>query len=140
MDKSILQHLFLRYIKAFEQQQYEAIQACYQMPCTLHTPDKVVVITDQAEFTKEFSEIFTVLSHANIKTFNVTKATYSEVSPQLAIVCIDWEFIAQEGEVFTDFSAFYHIALMHNEWKIVNVVSQELTQSKTLAIPFDIIG
>lgn len=138
MNTLIIESLFHQYIAAFKQQNIAKILACYQLPCTLHTPDKAVLIRDEGDFEREFTDIFAVLSHANIKTFNSAKASFSEIHSDLILACIDWQFFTQDGELFTDFSAFYHIALIKKQWKIVNVVSQELSQSVQLSTPIDI--
>jgi hypothetical protein len=56
----------------------------------------------------------------------------------LILACVDWQFIGSKGEVFTDFSAFYHIAFNDGQWKVFNVVSQELNQSVQLNTPYNI--
>tara|TARA_R110000782_G_C14816971_1_gene413349 strand:- start:6794 stop:6991 length:198 start_codon:yes stop_codon:yes gene_type:complete len=61
------------------------------------------------------------------------------LSESLILACIDWQFIDTKGDVFTDFSAFYHLALNNEQWQIFNVVSQELSQSIALNETFDII-
>lgn len=138
MNTLIIEALFEQYVTAFEQQDIAKTLSCYQLPCTLHTPDKAVLICDVDDFEREFSDIFDVLSQAGIKTFNSAKASFSEVNSDLILACIDWQFFTQDGQLFTDFSAFYHIALVDKQWKIVNVVSQELSQSVALSTPFDI--
>ncbi len=138
MHKLAIEQLFQHYLKAFHQQNMAATQQCYQLPCTLHTPDKVVLIDSIKAFEREFSDIFTVLSHAEIKRFVALKASFSELSENLLLACVDWQFIGPKNEVFTDFSAFYHLVLSEGQWRIFNVVSQELSQSVDLNIAFDI--
>tara|TARA_R110000744_G_scaffold12317_7_gene36669 strand:- start:3812 stop:4276 length:465 start_codon:yes stop_codon:yes gene_type:complete len=138
MYKTAIEHLFQRYIKAFHQKNMADTQACYQLPCTLHTPDRVVLIESDTVFKREFIDIFTVLSHAETKRFVALKASFSVLSENLVLACIDWQFIGPKDEVFTDFSAFYHLALNDGQWLIFNVVSQELSQSVALDTAFDI--
>lgn len=133
-----LEQLFQRYLKAFDQQNIAATQQCYQLPCTLHTPDKVLLIEDDSAFEREFLDIFTVLSQAKITRFIALNASFSELSDNLILACVDWQFIGPNDEVFTDFSAFYHLAFNAGQWQIFNVVSQELNQSVELNTPFDI--
>ena len=138
MHKSAIELLFQRNLKAFQQQNMADIRTCYQLPCTLHTPDKVVLIDSDKVFEREFLDIFTVLSHADVKRFNVLKASFSELSENVMLACVDWQLIAANEEVFTDFSAFYHLVLCDGQWRICNVVSQELSQSVDLNSPFNI--
>lgn len=138
MYQLAIEQLFQRYLKAFHQQNMADTQQCYQLPCTLHTPDKVVLIEDASAFEREFLDIFTVLSHAQITQFDALRASFSELSENLLLACVDWQFIGDNGEIFTDFSAFYHIAFNNGQWKIFNVVSQELSQSVQLNTPLNI--
>lgn len=138
MHQLAIEQLFQRYLKAFHQQNMADTQQCYQLPCTLHTPDKVVLIEDASAFEREFLDIFTVLSHAKITQFDALRASFSELSENLLLACVDWQFIGDNGEIFTDFSAFYHIAFNNGQWKIFNVVSQELSQSVQLNTPLNI--
>ena len=138
MYQLAIEQLFQRYLKAFHQQNMAQTQQCYQLPCTLHTPDKVVLIEDDSAFEREFLDIFTVLSHAEITQFVALKASFSKLSENLLLACVDWQFIGPNDKVFTDFSAFYHIAFNDGQWKIFNVVSQELSQSVQLNTSFNI--
>lgn len=138
MQTQAIEELFQHYIVAFQQQNMSAIQQCYQLPCTLHTPDKVVLITNDKAFEKEFLDIFTILSHAKISQFLPLKSSFSKLKDDVILACVDWQFIGPNEEVFTDFSAFYHLVLTKGQWRIFNVVSQELSQSIDLETPFKI--
>lgn len=139
MYKFAIEQLFQRYLTAFHQQNMADTRKCYQLPCTLHTPDKVVLIDSDKSFEREFIDIFTVLSHAKITRFVALKASFSVLSEKLILACVDWQFIDSEETVFTDFTAFYHLALNGGQWQIFNVVSQELSQSIILDNAFEII-
>ena len=138
MQMRTIENLFHHYLVAFEQQRLASIAQCYQLPCTLYTPDKAVIITSDDAFKHEFVDIFTVLKTANIKQFIALNASYTYVSDTLALACVDWQFIGSNDEVFTDFTAFYHLALTDGSWRIFNVASQELSQSVALDTPFEI--
>ena len=133
-----IEQLFQRYLTAFHQQNMVAIQQCYHLPCTLHTPDKVVLIDSDKVFEQEFLAIFTVLNHAEVSRFEAIKSTFSTLSENLILACVDWQFIGPNDEVFTDFSAFYHLAFSEGHWRIFNVASQELSQSVDLDSTFNI--
>ena len=138
MHTQAIEELFQHYIVAFQQQEMSAVKQCYQLPCTLHTPDKAVLITNDKTFTEEFLDIFTVLSHAKISHFLPLKSSFSQLKDDVILACVDWQFIGPNEEVFTDFSAFYHLVLTTGQWRIFNVVSQELSQSIDLETPFKI--
>lgn len=132
MKNQQLVNLFQDYISAFKQYDLAALKQCYQLPCTLHTPDKIAYLADNANFEQEFKNIFIVLQHANIQKIVVTKASYSLSVSHSVDVCIDWAFIDDKDEVFTDFCAFYHLVKIEQDYKIVNVVSHDLSNSVEL--------
>jgi len=127
-----LDNLFKVYISAFKHYDLLAVQQCYQLPCTLHTPDKIAYIVDNVRFKQEFDDIFTVLRHANTQNIIATKATYSLGVGEAIDVCIDWAFIDDKKEVFADFCAFYHLVKIEEQYKIISVVSHDLSNSVTL--------
>ncbi len=131
--KSIeLDNLFQAYISAFKHYDLSAVQTCYQLPCTLHTPDKIAYIANNASFKQEFDDIFTVLRHANTEEIIATKASYSLAANDSIDVCIDWAFVDDTKEVFADFCAFYHLVKVAEQYKIISVVSHDLSNSVTL--------
>ena len=71
-----LDNLFQEYIAAFKQYDLSAVQNCYQLPCTLHTPDKIAYLADNTSFKQEFGDIFTVLQHANTENIIATIKRY----------------------------------------------------------------
>ena len=133
MITSALENLFQRYLTAFKCYDLSTLTQCYQLPCTLHTPDKVAYLASESDFEQEILQIFAVLQQAKISDINITKATYSESVNGAVDVCIDWLFYDEHGEVFADFCAFYHITNIEQEFKIMSVVSHELTNSVELA-------
>ncbi|ALO35324.1 hypothetical protein CMT41_11780 [Colwellia sp. MT41] len=132
---SRLQQLFKRYQNAFLHCDIEGVSGCYHLPCTLNTPDKIVLLASQADCQQEFSTIFTQLKDACTSNIIAKQASFMQVSKQLYLVCIDWDFIDGQGQVFADFTAIYHVLDHEGTLKIVNVVSHELDSSLTLAEP-----
>ena len=132
MKNKQLDNLFQAYILAFKQYDLSAVQQCYQLPCTLHTPDKVAYLANNVNFKQEFDDIFTVLRHANTQNIIATKATYSLGVAETIDVCIDWAFIDDKKEMFADFCAFYHLVKVEEQYKIISVVSHDLSNSVTL--------
>jgi len=132
MKSKQLDKLFQAYILAFKQYDLSAVQQCYQLPCTLHTPDKVAYLANDISFKQEFDDIFTVLKHAKTENILATKATYSLGIAETIDVCIDWAFVDDTKEVFADFCAFYHLVKVAEQYKIISVVSHDLSNSVTL--------
>ncbi len=132
-----LQKLFKRYQEAFLTYNIEEVINCYHLPCTLNTPDKIVLLANQSDCEKEFSEIFTQLKTVDTSNIIANKASYMQVSEQLYLVCIDWDFIDGQGQVFADFAAVYHVLDSEGSLKIINVISHELESSLTLAEPLN---
>lgn len=132
-------NLFKGYLLAFKAYNLNNAVACYHLPCTLNTPDKLVHLKDNNDCLKEFGEIFAQLKHAKTSDIKVLKASYSLITEKLLLVCIDWEFIDEQGEVFADFCAVYHVALINDELKIINVVSHDLSNSLMLEEPLKFV-
>jgi hypothetical protein len=139
MLEQALIKLFKDYISAFEQYNFTAAQACYHLPCTLHTPDKIAYLSDSESFDKEFEEIFIVLEHAKTKKIIPTAASFNNSVNSSVDVCVDWAFIDDKGEVFADFTAFYHVIKIADQFKIVSVVSHDLSNSVELEFPLMLV-
>jgi len=132
MIKIKLEQLFKHYQNAFLQCDLDGVSSCYHLPCTLNTPDKLVLLSSPTDCQQEFSAIFTQLKEANTRDVLAKKASFEQMSEQLYLVCIDWDFIDGQGQVFADFTAIYHVLDTGEALKIVNVVSHELESSLTL--------
>ena len=133
MLKQKLLILFKQYIAAFKNYDMAKVQDCYHLPCTLHTPDNVVYLSAQEDLFQEFNNIFEQLKQAKTSDIKPIKASFTPVNEKITLVCVDWDFIDEKNQVFADFSAFYHILDVDGDLKIFNVVSQDLSNSKTLA-------
>jgi len=138
-----LNKLFTRYIKGFNDYNMQVVLSCYHLPCALHTSEKIAYLTNEAQFEQEFIDIFTMLQHANIAKITASNASYQYCQSNALDVCIDWLFYDNNGELFTDFTAFYHIASDATDnsgdiGKIVSVVSHVIENSVELAQPFKI--
>lgn len=132
MAKIRLQQLFQQYQQAFMGYDLVEVANCYHLPCTLNTPDKVVLLTTPQECQQEFSEIFAQLQQMETSDIIAKKAVYSKVSEQVYLVCIDWDFIDGQGQVFADFAAIYHVLDTKDSMRIINVISHDLDSSLTL--------
>lgn len=132
INKIRLQQLFKYYQQAFLNYQLSEVSSCYHLPCTLNTPDKVVLLLNQDDCKQEFNAIFTQLKAANTGDIIAQKASFQLVSEQVCLVCIEWDFIDDQGSVFADFVALYHVLDIDGALKIINVVSHELNNSLSL--------
>lgn len=133
MSKIKLQQLFKHYQNSFINYDLDGVSRCYHLPCTLNTPDKIVLLSSLADCQTEFGAIFIQLKDANTSNVIAKKASFEQMSEQLYLVCIDWDFIDGQGQVFADFSAIYHVLDTGDALKIVNVVSHALESSLTLS-------
>jgi hypothetical protein len=138
-----IETLFDHYLAAFNAYDLDAVVACYHLPCTLHTPDKIVLVKSIDDCRQELNDIFTQLKQANTVKIMAGNASYMSINDDLLLACIDWTFIDEQGQIFADFCAYYHLSILNNTEKklaIVNVVSHELTNSLSLANVFSISG
>ncbi|WDE01231.1 hypothetical protein SG35_011640 [Thalassomonas actiniarum] len=131
-----LQTFFQTYRKGFLDYDVQAIEKCYQWPCTLNTPDKCVYIENLDDLAREFDEIFLQLKQADTQDIQALKASFTPLSENLLLACVDWQFINSKSQVFTDFSAIYHIMISGEEFKIINVISHDISNSLALSQPF----
>lgn len=132
MIEKQLAQLFKHYIKALNDFNVGDMLKCCTIPCVLHTPDKIAYLPDEILFTAEFTQIFQLLQSADVVKIHPTASSYAEINPQLFIVSINWEFLDSNNEVYTDFSAFYHVSSQDDDFKITNVISHELANAVLL--------
>ncbi|MDO6489041.1 hypothetical protein Q4506_14990 [Colwellia sp. 4_MG-2023] len=133
--------LFLKeYLSAFAHYDLNKAATAYYLPCTLHTPDQVVLVTDIKACQQELTKIFNQLQQAKTSDILIKKASYSLVTDHLFLMSVDWEFLDEKGEIFADFCAIYHLILVDNKLKIINVVSHDLSNSQTLDHPVMLTG
>lgn len=133
IEKSLLVKAFIQhYIDALAVYDVVLIRDYYHLPCTLSTPDNVVLLLDDVLFEQEFNKIFNQLKEAKIASFKVLNTSYQLVSEHLLLLNIDWQFIQSDGNLFTEFSAIYHIVIIEKKLKIVSVISQDINQGLSL--------
>jgi hypothetical protein len=134
-----IKNLFISYQQAFKRYDIKAVEACYQIPCTLTTPDDFILVNNKLEFTEQFAKIFRQLQQAETNACIINNASYQLITDHLILVCIDWQFIDIDNKAFTDFSAFYHLIDVNGRLKIAHVTSQPTEQSIALekSINFD---
>jgi hypothetical protein len=138
MNTEKLEHLFTNYLHYFKEYNLEGVANCYHLPCTLNTPDKVNFLMNEQECQQEFNSIFTQLKEANTSNIVANKSSYQQISEQVFLVNIDWDFFDGNKEVFADFTALYHVLLVDGEFKIFNVISHELSNSLSLKHSFSV--
>jgi len=132
-----LQQMFQAYLHAFKNYDLAGVVQHYNVPSTLNTPDSIILINNENECQNILSDILTQLKTANIVEIIAKNPSYQVLTQEIVLVCIDWFFLDDTSEVFTDFSAVYHIAQVNSTLKIVNVNSHELSNSLSLT-PFNL--
>jgi hypothetical protein len=130
--QNYIESFFRRYFVAFCAHDLTAVGTCYHLPCVLTTPEQLLLIDEMTKFEQQFSAIFYQVKHANVVDVKATKASYCQLSTLLVLVCIDWQFIDQQQQVFSHFSAFYTLQIIDEQLKIIQVNSQVLENSLTL--------
>ncbi len=131
-----LQSLFQQYLQGFRHYDPTPVSACYHLPCTLNTPDQIIVLTKEQELLDKLVEILAQLRQAQVTSIVANNASYTCLTDTMLLVCIDWYLYDENQQIFTDFSAFYYLAIINDELKIVNVMSHELNNSLVLDTPF----
>ncbi len=139
MNSQSLAVFFSQYLKAFERNDIATLAKSYQLPCTLSTPDNIMVLDNQQQLESVLSTIMQQLAQADVCDIKVLQASCTEVTESIVLACVDWSFVDGKQQVFADFSAFYHLVNAGEHYKIISVSSQELSQSAKLAEPLHII-
>ncbi|MBU2871746.1 hypothetical protein [Colwellia sp. E2M01] len=127
-----LQHLFKCYQEAFSEYDIDKVSRCYHLPCTLNTPEQITLLSSDDDCQEEFTTIFSQLKDGNVSSIHANKSSYTVMSDTLCLVCIEWDFIDDKGDVFADFAAIYHVLDIGENLKIVNVTSHDLECSLSL--------
>ncbi|MFD2166421.1 hypothetical protein ACFSJY_09080 [Thalassotalea euphylliae] len=130
--------LFSQYIKAFAQCSMAGVKSCYQIPCVMSTPEKLLLLNNEKSFEQEFEQIFSMVRSAKLTAFKVSAASFEEINENTALVAIDWEFIDSTNNVFAQFTAIYHLTNSPSGFKIFNVISHDVPQGNSLNNPLKI--
>lgn len=135
-----LQQLFNGYHQAFKAQNITEVLSCYHLPCTLLTPDRLVLLDNEQAAVSEFTEIFSGINGLDIQSFKALEASYGMVNEAvdepIIMVNIHWQFFNASNEVLADFCALYHIIKIQQQLKIFQVISHENEQ--TINLPFSL--
>ena len=131
-----LAQLFERYQQAFITYDIAKLSECYHLPCTLNTPEQITLLSNASDCEQEFIAIFSQLKDGNISRVVAKKASYEKIHEHLYLVCIDWDFIDTDEEIFADFAAIYHILESDGTLKIMNVTSHDLECTLSLSEQF----
>ncbi len=128
---------FKQYINAFFQYNSASVQSYYQLPCTLNTPEQLVILTQQ-NINEELIQVFNELKAAKLSGMKIFNSSYDTITESLAVVNISWQLFTENDQLFTEFCALYHVIKLSGEWKIVNINSQALEQSIALTQTLDL--
>ncbi len=138
MNTEKIERLFINYLNYFKTYNLAGVIDCYHLPCTLNTPDKLSLLVNEQDCQDEFESIFSQLKAAKTTNVVANKASYQQISEQVFLVSIDWDFFDANQQVFTDFTALYHLLIVEDQLKIINVISHELSNSLSLQYSFSI--
>lgn len=126
-----LQSFIQGYLECFKHYDIKTLQKYYCLPCTLSTPDKLVLVTTNEKFEQEFLQIFTQLKQANTVEFRFSNISYTKVNNEFITLGGHWVFINDQQETFAEFFACYHLLKENDNIKIVNVISHEVENTVT---------
>lgn len=129
--EQLLSSFFQQYTHHFFQYDVSAVKSFYQTPCTLSTPDKLVVLTEK-NIDKELNSIFEQLTQVKLNAIKALNSSYEQITNDLILVNIDWQLFTGNEQLFTEFCAVYHLVKIDNTFKIINISSQEFNQGLRL--------
>lgn len=133
-----LQNLFAQYHQAFKAQNIGKTIACYHFPCTLITPDRLVLLSNIKQAEQEFTQIFAGINRVNITSFKALEASYESINENIIAVNVHWQFFDKNNEIIADFYALYHILKNEQQFKIFQVISHEVESSINLSFPLNL--
>ena len=133
-----IQTLFNKFQEGFKTFNLAKVADCYHLPCTLNTPDKMTLLITKQELSSEINSIFEQLKNEKFVSVTLHNASYMKLIDELIFVNIDWTFIDSTGQVFSEFSAFYHLITVDKKLKIINAVSHQISNSQRLGTPFSL--
>ncbi|WP_448246413.1 hypothetical protein [Thalassotalea agariperforans] len=128
-----LLELFQTLAQSLAQSDLAKARNCYHLPCTLSTPDHVMLLTTEAEFSDAYQAIFTQLKDQQFSAFKMLNSTYQKLTQTVFLVNIDWQFFSDDEQLITEFAAIYHVSVIDQQVKIINAVSQDISQSLALS-------
>ena len=131
--KHQLKQFIQRYIACFAEYDLTTLQRFYQLPCTLSTPDKLVLVASTNDFEEEFSQIFAQLKEAQTAAFSFNEISFTQVSDSMIILGGHWRFKNAAQEPFAEFFACYHLIKKNDKLTIVNVMSHQVENAITFA-------
>lgn len=135
--KEQLNTLFKQYIHVFFQYDVAAVKTFYQTPCTLSTPDKLVVLTHD-NIDEELITIFEQLTLSKLGAVKALNSSYDVITDNVVVVNIDWQLFTENETLLTEFCAIYHLIDVNGKLKIINISSQEFNQGLCLTHPFSL--
>ncbi|WP_448565456.1 hypothetical protein [Thalassotalea ganghwensis] len=127
------------YIDNFKCLDIEALSGCYQFPCTLSTPDELMLLTNEKELLAQFSDIRQQVQQADVNCITCSNISFSKVCENITLLGMTWLLQTASGQVLSHFFACYHLVTINEHYRIFNVVSQEAEKAVVLstAITFD---
>ena len=131
-----LQQLFTEYYYAFKQQNIAEVLACYQLPCSLATPDRLVLLNSHQDGEQEFAQIFAGINELQITSFRSLSASFQPIDELLTQVNIHWQFSNANNEILADFAALYHIVKNKHRLAIFQVISHH--NEPPIELPFSL--
>ncbi|QOL25248.1 hypothetical protein LP316_13235 [Thalassotalea sp. LPB0316] len=137
-SKNNLGQLFQAYVRAFEHFDVDAAMACYQVPCSLSTPDDLKILSNNSALANEFTDIFGQLQNLGFTRVEAKQASFEPLNSTLVLVIIHWQFFDNNNQMFTDFTALYHLVGQGDKLQISNVISHQASEYTSLSHTFEI--
>ena len=131
-----IQTLFNNFKEGFKTLDLNKISKCYHLPCTLNTPESLCVVNTEFNLNSEIKGIFEQLKNEGFSYVNLSNTSYCILNNEICFVSIDWQFVDKHHDVFSEFSAFYHLMIIDKQLKIFNATSHQINNSQQLTTPF----
>ena len=131
-SKQRLEAFFQQFLLSFAEKDTTQFSELYHLPCTLYSPDDIVLLNSKEQFDRKFGQIFQQLTEVNLSAIKLLNGCFQITSQNLYLVNIGWQLFDDSEQLISEFCAIYHIADIEQELQIINVMSQELSAMLTL--------
>lgn len=121
-----IEALIETYAGGFDDQDVEALTACFAYPAVIWQGGTGHVFADAAEMAENAGALLKVHEEAGIvlSSFEVGELILA-VDGASAMAVVEWEHEDEEGVVLMDYSCHYHFIRDRDRWKIALVVNVE---------------
>jgi hypothetical protein len=101
----------------------EDLQACYEFPCTLITPQAVTIVRDRTDFEGVFAPVAARLRADGFARSAFTRFAAHKLSDNIALASMHWTRLRHDGTEIERLGATYTVRRTAGHWRIVSLIA-----------------